>query len=165
MPATPRELDQIRALLALAANDATPHAEAAVAAIQAARRIHRHDLLSLEAAKTARDLVREAEEDAREARARGYAQGGGAAVRIDAILMIMTESPTAYRFARMRPNFRTAGSPVIGWIRKRLIYQIVWASEATTKIYSTSGRRIAEAILVPAEVAGAVRKIVMGEAV
>jgi hypothetical protein len=65
----------------------------------------------------------------------------------------------------MRPNFRTAGSPVIGWIRKRLIYRIVWASEATTQIYSTSGRRIAEALLVPAEVAGAVRKIVIGEAV
>jgi hypothetical protein len=166
MTASPRDLEQVRALVALAANVATPHAEAAAAALQAVKRIHKYDLLSLEAARLARDLVREAEEDARAARSpktEGVRGASGLLTRIDVILMIMSESPIAYRFARMKSNFRTVGSPVVGWIRKKYIHRAVWASDAIAKEYSTSGRRIVEALIVPQEVAIEVQKIVFGE--
>lgn len=171
--ATAKELEQVRALVALAADERTGHHEAAAAALQAVRRIHKHDLLSLESLRAAKieaedaaAIAREAwarDEKAREERARGEGARGasGVFVRIDVILMVMSETPLAYNFARMRPNFRTEGSPLVGWLRKKYIHQTIWASPAVAKTYSTSGRRIVEALLVPREVEGAVRKIVL----
>jgi hypothetical protein len=164
--ATPRELEQVRALIRLATDAGTPEAEAAAAALQACKRIARHDLLSLEAARELRDQKAEAEEDLRAERARGEGARGpsGLFVRIEVLLVVMSESPVAYRFARLRSDFRTAGMPMIGWIRKRMIHQTIWASPEIARTYSSAGRRVVEALIVPQEIASAVREIVTGAA-
>jgi hypothetical protein len=163
MVVTEKEIEQVRALIALAADARTGHHEASSAALQAARRIHKHDLLSLESLRAAKIAAEDAITIAREERARGEgAQGkSGVLVRVEVVLMVMSESPLAYNFARLTPDFRTAGSPLVGWIRKKYINQTIWASPAIAKTYSTSGRRIVEALIVPREVEGAVRKMVM----
>lgn len=161
MATTEKDLEQIRALIALAVNLQTPHGEAAAAALQAARRIHRHDLLSLEA-------LREARLEAAEAAAHGAQRGEGARgasgmlTRIEVTLLVMSETPLAYRFARLRSDFRTAGMPCVGWIKKKYINQTIWASPEIARSYSSAGRRVVEALIVPQEVASAVRDIVTG---
>jgi hypothetical protein len=169
MSASPRDLEQLRTLIALAVHEATPPHEAAAAALQAVRRIHRLDLLGLDALHTLRqDAAVErvnAETDARHAAAaEAHARASQAFTRIDVTLLIMSETSLAYRFARLSPDFRTKGMPCVGWVRKKYISQTVWASPEVAKRYSSAGRRVTEALVVPQEVAGAVRDIVFGVA-
>ncbi len=163
MTVTPKELEQVRALVALAADERTGHHEAAAAALQAVRRIHKYDLLSLESLRAARIDAEDAAAIAREERARGEgAQGtSGVLVRVEVILMVMSESPRAYNFARLQPNFRTVGAAVVGWLPKKYIHQTVWAGPEVARTYSTAGRRVVEALVVPSEVESLVRKVVM----
>lgn len=161
---SPKELEFVRALIALAANDATPETEAKNAALQAARRIHKHDLLSVEAIAKAKADAEIERAYAEEERARGEGARGpsGVMTRIDVLLLVMSETSQAYRFARLCPDFKQQGMPVIGWIKKKFINQTIWATPDTARRYSGAGRRVVEAIIVPQEVASQVREVVTG---